>query len=102
MRDREVVRSLRRLAAVTGWTGGPLLLLGVILHPAREAAGIRAAGQVYGLTHGLQVLSLMLIAVCLVAASSQLRERPDVVHTPADLEPGVAMVALPALVIEPR
>ncbi|GGO26483.1 hypothetical protein GCM10011574_58940 [Microbispora bryophytorum] len=37
--------------------------------PARDDAGIRAAGQVYGLTHGLQVPSLMLIAACLVAAS---------------------------------
>jgi hypothetical protein len=35
-------------------------MLGVLLHPARDGAGIAAAGQVYGITHGLQATTLLL------------------------------------------
>lgn len=137
-KDHQTSRGLRRLAAITGCIGGPLFLLGVLLHPGRDGAGIRAAGQVYGLTHDLQALSLVLIAVSLAtggipiarsagrgalsalltALVGQLlwmaliaidgsrnpvmaRFAPGIVHTPADLDAGVAVIVLPALVLFP-
>jgi hypothetical protein len=46
----------------------PGFLLGVLLHPARDGAGIAAVGQVYGISHGLEAISLLLLAVNLVSA----------------------------------
>lgn len=58
---------LRTIAKATALTGGPGFLLGVLLHPARDGAGIAAVGQLYGITHGLEAISLLLVAVSLVS-----------------------------------
>jgi hypothetical protein len=129
---------LRRMAWVTALVGGPLFLVAVVLHPARDGIGVHAAGAMYGITHALQAMSLILQAVCLVsvyAAGVQrfgrrgipaflsalvgtllwfgliaidgsrnpvvARYAPALVHSAADLEPGVAMIILPALVLFP-
>jgi hypothetical protein len=131
-------RRLRSVATATALGGGPLFLLGVLLHPARDGAGIAAAGQTYGITHGLQAISLLLLAVSLAGASALDAARfgrqgptafltamagtmwwfglivldgtrnpvtamyaPDLVHTPADLDAGSAIVSLPALLVFP-
>lgn len=129
---------LRTVAKATAVTGGPMFLLGVVLHPARDGAGIAAAGQVYGATHGLQAISLLLLAVSLVSVYAldaprfgrrglsafltavagtllwfglivldgtrnpvTARYAPDIVHTPADLDVGGAIIVLPALLVFP-
>ncbi|GII90757.1 hypothetical protein [Sinosporangium siamense] len=61
--DRSVRHRLATVARLTGPAGGLLFLLGVLLHPARDGAGIRAAGDVYGLTHDVQAAGLLLVAV---------------------------------------
>jgi hypothetical protein len=131
-------RRLRTVAKATALGGGPLFLLGVLLHPARDGAGIAAAGQTYGITHGLQGISLLLLAVSLASAYAldaarfgrrgpaafltamagtmwwfglivldgtrnplTARYAPDLVHTPADLDAGSAIVSLPALLVFP-
>lgn len=130
--------SLLSVARVTGLVGGPLFLLSVVLHPARDGIGVHAAGAMYGITHALQAFSLLLQGVCLVslyaadvmrfgrrgvwAFSTALvgtllwfgliaidgsrnpvlaRYAPELVHSAADLDPGVAMIILPALVLFP-
>jgi hypothetical protein len=65
--EQDTRRQLRTVATATALTGGPLFLLGVLLHPARDGAGIAAAGQTYGITHGLEAIGL-LVAVSLVSA----------------------------------
>ena len=130
--------SLLRMAWVTALVGGPLFLVAVLLHPARDGIGVHAAGATYGITHGLQAIGLLLQAVCLVSVYAAgvgrfgrrgisaffsalvgtllwfgliaidgsrnpvvARYAPALVHTGADLEPGVAMIILPALVLFP-
>ncbi|WP_031158406.1 hypothetical protein [Streptosporangium roseum] len=56
---------LRTIAGVTALVGGPLFLLGVILHPARDGQGIAEAGGLYGLTHDVQAIGLLLQAISL-------------------------------------
>lgn len=136
--EQDTRRPLRTVARATALAGGPLFLLGVVLHPARDGAGIAAAGQVYGVTHGLQAISLLLLAVSLisvyVSAAEKLGRRgltafltavvgtlswfglivldgtrnpvmaqyaPDIVHTSADFDVGVAIIVLPALLVFP-
>jgi hypothetical protein len=129
---------LRTVAKATALGGGPLFLLGVLLHPARDGAGIAAAGQTYGITHGLEAIGLLLLAVSLASGYAleaaglgrqgppamltalagtmwwfglivldgtrnpvTARYAPDLVHTPADLDAGSAIIALPALLVFP-
>jgi hypothetical protein len=66
--EQDTRRRLRIVATATALTGGPLFLLGVLLHPARDGAGIAAAGQTYGITHGVEAIGLLLVAVSLVSA----------------------------------
>jgi hypothetical protein len=66
--EQDTRRRLRTVAKTTALTGGPGFLLGVLFHPARDGAGIAAAGQVYGITHGLQAISLLLLAISLASA----------------------------------
>jgi len=66
--EQDTRRRLRTVAKATALGGGPLFLVGVLLHPARDGAGIAAAGQVYGITHGLEAIGLLLVAVSLVSA----------------------------------
>ncbi|WP_153054492.1 hypothetical protein [Planomonospora sphaerica] len=126
------------IGRTTAASGGALFLLGVVLHPARDGAGIRSAGDVYGLTHDVQALGLLLLAVSLASGYAVdfqrlgrkaipvvltamighllwfalividgsrnpvvARYAPDIVHTPADLNTGVAAVVLPALLLFP-
>jgi hypothetical protein len=132
------LRAMRRLALATALTGGPLFLLGTILHPARDGPGIAAAGDLYAITHGLQALGLLLQALCLISIyalgarrfgrggltpllaalvgtllwfglividgsrnPAVARYAPEIVHTPADVSVGVAIVVLPALLLFP-
>ena len=131
-------RRLRTVAKATALGGAPLFLLGVLLHPARDGAGIAAAGQIYGITHGLQAIGLLLMAVGLASAYALGAARfgrrgpsaflaamvgtllwfglivldgtrnpvtakyaPGLVHTPADLDAGSAIISLPALLAFP-
>ena len=136
--EQDTRRRLGTVAKTTAVTGGPLFLLGVLAHPARDGAGVAAAGQTYGITHGLQAISLPLVAVSLASAYALDPERfgrsgvpaflaamvgtmcwfglivldgtrnpvtakyaPDLVHTPADLDAGSAIITLPALLAFP-
>jgi hypothetical protein len=65
--EQDIRGRLRTIAKATALTGGPGFLLGVLLHPARDGAGIAAVGQLYGITHGLEAISLLLVAVSLVS-----------------------------------
>lgn len=58
---------LRLTAKAAAFVGGPLFLLGVLLHPARDGEGGRAAGQVYGITHDMQAIGLPLQAISLIS-----------------------------------
>lgn len=134
----DALPSLLSVARMTAFVGGPLFLVGVVLHPARDGIGVHAAGAMYGITHALQAFSLLLQAVCLVSVYAAgvprfgrrglsaffsalvgtllwfgliaidgsrnpvvARYAHALVHTPADFEPGVAMIILPALVLFP-
>jgi hypothetical protein len=66
--EQDTRRRLRTVAKAAALGGGPLFLLGVLLHPARDGAGIAAAGQTYGITHGLQAIGLLLLTVGLASA----------------------------------
>jgi hypothetical protein len=136
--EQDTRRRLRTVAKATAVSGGPLFLLGVLLHPARDGASIAAAGQTYGITHGLQAISLVLVVVSLASAYAldaasfgrrglaafltailgtlwwfglivldgtrnpvTAKYAPDLVHTPADLDAGSALVSLPALLVFP-
>lgn len=58
---------LRLTAKAAAFVGGPLFLLGVLLHPARDGEGVRAAGQLYGITHDMQAIGLLLQAISLIS-----------------------------------
>jgi|1185.fasta_scaffold39783_1 hypothetical protein len=60
-------RRLRTVAKVTAFVGGPLFLLGTVLHPARDGWGMAKAGQLYGVTHDIQAAGLLLQAISLVS-----------------------------------
>jgi ribosomal protein S5 len=63
----EASPSLLSVARVTAFVGGPLFLVSVVLHPARDGIGVHAAGAMYGITHALQAFGLLLQAICLVS-----------------------------------
>jgi len=65
--EQDIQGRLRIIANATALIGGLGFLLGVLLHPARDGAGIAAVGQLYGITHGLEAISLLLVAVSLVS-----------------------------------
>jgi hypothetical protein len=65
--EQDTRRRLRMVAKATALTGGLGFRLGVLLHPARDGAGIAAVGQTYGITHGIEAISLLLLAVSLVS-----------------------------------
>jgi hypothetical protein len=60
--DPRFVRSLTRL---TGIVGGPLFLLTVIIHPARDGHDIAANASWYIFTHTMEALSLVILGICL-------------------------------------
>jgi hypothetical protein len=123
-------------ATITAAIGALLFLLGTIVHPARDSAGVAAAGDLYGLTHAVQALGLLLQAVGLTGMVSRIpigehgrwvwyaaligtlawlclivydgaanpvmaRYAPHLVHAPGGLDPGVAAIVLPALILFP-
>jgi hypothetical protein len=63
---RQPLNWSHRLTMVAAPAGGLLFLLGTVLHPARDGQGIAAAGDLYGVTHGLQALGLLLQVLSLV------------------------------------
>lgn len=55
------------------FTGGPMFLIGTILHPARDGHGIAAVGELYGITHSVQAIGLLLLVVALAGMLSTVR-----------------------------
>ncbi|MDX3234691.1 hypothetical protein PV392_03085 [Streptomyces sp. ME03-5709C] len=58
-------RFVRSVAKLTGITGGPLFLLSVILHPARDGHDIAADANWYIFTHTMEAISLLILVICL-------------------------------------
>jgi hypothetical protein len=58
-------RYLQRMVKVTALIAGPLFLITVILHPARDGQSIAADADWYALTHAMEAVSLLLQAMCL-------------------------------------
>ncbi|GAA4586663.1 hypothetical protein GCM10023194_33450 [Planotetraspora phitsanulokensis] len=50
---------------LTAMIGGPLFLLTVILHPARDGHAIAAHAEWYAFTHSMEAISLLVQATCL-------------------------------------
>jgi hypothetical protein len=53
--------------------GGPMFLIGTILHPARDGHGIAAVGELYGITHSVQAIGLLLLVVALAGMLTTVR-----------------------------
>jgi hypothetical protein len=54
---------LRSVAKLAGYVGGPLFLLTVIAHPARDGHDIAADASWYIFTHTVEAISLLILAV---------------------------------------
>lgn len=65
--DDAVGRRAAMLAPTAAVTGALLFLLGVLLHPGRDGVSIAAAGDFYGITHGIEAIGLVLVVIGLVA-----------------------------------
>jgi hypothetical protein len=129
---------LEPIGKVAAYLGAPLFLLGTVLHPARDGPGVAAAGEIYGTTHAIQSIGLLLVAISLASmlAPAEVayglagrwawygalagtmtwfgllvfdgshnpvtaRFTPDLVHTPADIDTGGALIVFPALLLFP-
>jgi len=65
-RDTDIdPRIIRSVAKLTGMIGGPLFLLTVIVHPARDGHDIAASASWYIFTHTMEAVSLLILAICL-------------------------------------
>jgi hypothetical protein len=65
-RDTEdATRRVRMMVKITAMIGGPLFLLTVILHPARDGHDIAAHAEWYAFTHSMEAISLLVQATCL-------------------------------------
>lgn len=58
-------RHVRMMVRLTAMIGGPLFLITVILHPARDGHSIAAAAPWYAFTHSIEAISLLVQAACL-------------------------------------
>lgn len=58
-------RHVRMMVKLTAMIGGPLFLLTVILHPARDGNDIAAHAEWYAFTHSMEAISLLVQATCL-------------------------------------
>jgi hypothetical protein len=58
-------RYVRTMVKLTAVIGGPLFLLTVVAHPARDGHDIAAHAQWYAFTHSLEAISLLIQATCL-------------------------------------
>jgi hypothetical protein len=65
--DDAMGRRAAMVAPTAAVTGALLFLLGVLLHPGRDGASIAAAGDFYGITHGIEAIGLVLVAIGLLA-----------------------------------
>jgi hypothetical protein len=134
----EARSQLEPVGKAAAYLGAPLFLLGTALHPARDGPGVAAAGEIYGVTHAIQSIGLLLVAISLAStlAPAQVtygragrwawygalagtmtwfgllvfdgshnpvtaRFTPDLVHTPADIDTGGALIVFPALLLFP-
>lgn len=59
------LQRLRTIVKVTAMVGGPLFLISVILHPARDGHDIAANYNWYETTHAVEAMSLLVQAACL-------------------------------------
>jgi hypothetical protein len=71
-------RRLRAITTTTAVSGAVVFLAAVVIHPRRDGKHIAEVGQMYGLTHGLEAVGLILqiIGLCGVLALSINRIRP--------------------------
>jgi hypothetical protein len=67
---------LEPVGKVAAYLGAPLFLLGTVLHPARDGPGVATAGEIYGITHVIQSIGLLLVAISLASTTSTMRHRP--------------------------
>jgi hypothetical protein len=58
-------RRVRMMVKLTATAGGPLFLISVVLHPARDGHSIAAGAAWYSFTHSVEAISLLVQAVCL-------------------------------------
>jgi hypothetical protein len=58
-------RRVRTMVKITAMIGGPLFLITVILHPARDGHSIAAGAGWYAFTHSMEAISLLVQATCL-------------------------------------
>jgi hypothetical protein len=58
-------RYVQAAVRFTAMVGGPLFLLTVVLHPARDGHDIAAHAEWYALTHSVEAISLLIQATCL-------------------------------------
>ncbi|MEV4618963.1 hypothetical protein AB0J74_09700 [Asanoa sp. NPDC049573] len=65
--ESSVRRRLRAVATWAAFVGGPVFLVGTILHPARDGWGMAKVGELYGLTHDVQATGLLLQVVSLAS-----------------------------------
>ena len=64
--DTEIdTRYVRTMVRLTAMIGGPMFLLTVILHPARDGHDIAAHAEWYAFTHSMEAISLLIQATCL-------------------------------------
>lgn len=69
----DATRLGQRIAMAAAFIGGPMFLIGTILHPARDGHGIAAVGELYGITHSVQAIGLLLLVVALAGMLSTVR-----------------------------
>ncbi|MEU7876014.1 hypothetical protein [Dactylosporangium sp. NPDC049140] len=60
---------LRSIARATAIPGALLFLLAVLAHPKRDGVHIHEVGQLYGVTHGLEAVGLLLQVLGLVGVA---------------------------------
>lgn len=60
-------RRTQTIAAATAISGALIFLLAVIVHPKRDGEHIAEVGQLYGLTHGVQAIGLILQVIGLAS-----------------------------------
>jgi hypothetical protein len=70
------MRAGSRIGPAASLVGGPVFLVGTALHPPRHGRGIAEVGELYGLTHSVQAIGLLLLGVALANLLTQGRSGP--------------------------
>jgi len=65
MLENTETRKIQAMVRLTAMVGGPLFLLTVILHPARDGDDIAVHPEWYAFTHSMEAISLLIQAMCL-------------------------------------